>query len=110
MLGLSAVIVTGSATLTLSRKIPAVTIPAGTVSGKFTFTGTESLANWTITGDVTIDAEKNRREKESSLRIGPGGKALLKLRERDESGKVEVWIYDDGTIPEDVKAHRVGPR
>jgi hypothetical protein len=39
-----------------------------------------------------------------------GGKALLELRDRDESGKVEFWIYDDGAKPADPNAHRLGPR
>ena len=41
---------------------------------------------------------------------GPGGKAVLKLRENDASGKVEFWVYDDGTKPENAKALGVGPR
>ncbi len=80
------------------------------IAGLLTFDGNEPLAGWTITGDVTIDVAKGRQGKGRSLRIGPGGKALLKLRDRDESGKVEFWLYDDGTTPEDAKAHRVGPR
>jgi hypothetical protein len=75
-----------------------------------TFDGNEPLAGWTITGDVTLDAAKNRQGKGRSLKIGPGGKALLKFRDSDESGKIDVWVYDDSTTPEDVKAHRVGPR
>ena len=35
---------------------------------------------------------------------------MLPLRDSDAAGKVEFWIYDDGTKPEQVKAHHVGPR
>ncbi len=84
--------------------------PAIPESKKFTFDSAKSLTNWTITGDVTIDAAKNRQEKGCSLKIRPAGKALLKLRDSDESGKVEVWIYDDGTTPENAQVGRVGPR
>jgi hypothetical protein len=42
--------------------------------------------------------------------VSPGGKALLKLRDRDGSGKVELWVYDDGARPADPKAGRPGPR
>jgi len=76
----------------------------------FTFDNKETLAGWTITGDVTIDAAKGREGRSGSLKVGPGGKALLRLRDSDESGKVEFWVYDDGAAPEDPKAHRLGPR
>ena len=84
--------------------------PAGEKARKWTFDSNKALAGWTITGDVTIDTTKGRRGKGGALKVGPKGKALLKLRDKDESGKVEAWVYDDGTTPEDVKAHRVGPR
>jgi hypothetical protein len=110
MLSLSAVIVTSSTTLTWSQNSPAAALPAGSESRKFVFDSIKSLDNWTITGDVTIDAAKSRQENGRSLKIGPGGKALLKLRDSDESGKVEIWVYDDGTTPENAKGRRVGPR
>ena len=87
--------------------------PAGQPVGKtreLTFDGKEALTGWTITGDVTIDPAKGRQGKGGSLKVGPNGKALLKLRDQDESGKVEMWVYDDGTKPANVKAARVGPR
>jgi len=93
-----------------SEHLLAVTQSAGVQAKTFTFDGKEALAGWTITGDVTIDVTKGREGRNGSLKVGPGGKALLKLRETDESGKVEVWVYDDGTEPEDVKAGRLGPR
>jgi hypothetical protein len=76
----------------------------------FTFDSKETLAGWIITGDVTIDAAKGREGGSGSLKVGPGGKALLRLRDSDESGKVEFWIYDDGATPEEPKASRLGPR
>ncbi len=84
--------------------------PVGSDVRKTTFDGKDALAGWTITGDVTIDTTRGREGKGGTLKVGPGGKAVLKLRDRDESGKIDVWVYDDGTAPEDVKAHRVGPR
>ncbi len=74
------------------------------------FDEAKALANWDITGDVVIDVTKGREGSAGSLRVGPGGKALLQLRDRDESGRVEFWVYDDGTKPADPKAHRLGPR
>ena len=34
----------------------------------------------------------------------------MKLRDGDASGKVEFWVHDDGTRPENPKASRLGPR
>jgi len=93
-----------------SQQQLAVPQPAGEQTKVFTFDGNEPLAGWTITGDVTIDVAKGRQGKGRSLKVGPNGKALLKLRDRDESGRVEFWVYDDGTKPDDPKAHRLGPR
>lgn len=73
------------------------------------FDGQQALAGWTITGDVSIDSTKSREGKGGTLKIGAGGTALLKLHDTDGSGRAEVWVYDDGTTPEDVKASRVGP-
>jgi hypothetical protein len=83
--------------------------PAGKEK-KWTFENKEALAGWTITGDVSIDAAKARGRKGGTLKIGPGAKAFLKLRDKDESGKVEMWVYDDGTVPTAARAKRVGPR
>ena len=79
-------------------------------ASKFTFDSNDALAGWTVTGDVAVDMTKGRAGQGGALKVGPGSKALLKLRDRDESGKVELWIYDDATKPENAKASRVGPR
>jgi len=98
------------AALIWSPSSSAAALPAGLETREFAFDSSEPLAGWTITGDVTVDAAKGRQDNGHSLKIGPGGKALLKLRDRDESGRVEVWVYDDGTTPEDAKSRRLGPR
>jgi hypothetical protein len=77
---------------------------------RWTFDGKEALAGWTVTGDVGFDNGKSREGRQGALRVGPGGKALVKLRDKDASGKVEIWVYDDATVPANAKAHRVGPR
>ncbi len=74
------------------------------------FDGDEALADWAVTGDVVLDTTRGREEGGGSLKVRPGGRALLELRDRDESGKVEFWVYDDGATPADPKAHRLGPR
>jgi hypothetical protein len=84
--------------------------PAEAESKRLTFDNCDALTGWTISGDAAIDPAKGRAGQGGALGIGPGGKALLKLRDKDESGKVELWVYDDGTTPENRKAGRVGPR
>jgi hypothetical protein len=84
--------------------------PAVAQAKVIAFDSKEALTGWTITGDVTIDVAKAREGRNGSLRVGPGGKALLRFRDNDASGKVEFWIYEDTTIPKDSKASRLGPR
>ena len=69
-----------------------------------------ALAGWTLAGDVTIDLTKSRAGQGGSLKVGPNGKALLRFRDDDASGKVELWVYDDGARPENAKVNRSGPR
>ena len=94
----------------LSQEKPAAAKTAGERPKTYLFDSKEALAGWTVTGDVAIDTAKGREGKGGSLKVGPGGKALLKLRDKDESGKVELWVYDDGTKPANPKANRAGPR
>ncbi|MBN2270715.1 MAG: hypothetical protein JXN61_08880 [Sedimentisphaerales bacterium] len=110
MLSLAAAVAASLAAMVCSPSSFAAALPAGSEARQFAFDSSEPPAGWTITGDVTVDTAKGRQDNGHSLKIGPGGKALLKLRDRDESGKIEVWIYDDGTTPEDAKSHRLGPR
>ena len=77
---------------------------------QWTFDSKQALAGWTVSGDVGFDNTKSREGQQGAMRIGPGGKALIKLRDKAASGKVELWVYDDGTTPENAKAARVGPR
>ena len=77
---------------------------------QWTFENKEALAGWTTTGDVGFDNTKGREGRQGAIRIGPGGKALVKLRDKAESGKLELWVYDDGTTQENAKAAHVGPR
>ena len=108
--GLCVAAIAGLSAPVRSQQQRAIPQPAGNQAKAFTFDGNKPLAGWTIKGDVTIDVAKGRQGKGRSLKIGPGDKALLKLRDSDESGKVDVWVYDDGTTPENAKARRVGPR
>ncbi|HUT57248.1 MAG TPA: hypothetical protein VNA25_05175 [Phycisphaerae bacterium] len=108
--GLLAAVVVGLPARSWSQDNPAAAQAAGAEVKKLTFDNKEALAGWTITGDVTVDMAKAREGTGGALKVGPGGKAVLKLRASDASGKVEMWVHDDGTVPENAKASRVGPR
>ncbi len=86
---------------------------SGGEARKFTFDGAlgqKALADWTVTGEVSIDAARHREGHSGSMKVGPGAQAVLKVARTDGAGKVEIWVYDDGAKPQDAKAHRVGPR
>jgi hypothetical protein len=89
---------------------PKTTPPVPGEAKTYSFNSKEDLSGWTVTGDVTVDPAKSREGKGGSLKIGPGGKAVLKLRDKDGAGKVDLWVFDDGTKPADAKAARTGPR
>ena len=82
----------------------------GETAKTWTFDSEKALTGWMIDGNVSIDTSKARQGIGGTLKIGPGGKALLTLRDKDESGRVEVWIYDDNTVPETSRPVEVGPR
>ena len=85
-------------------------VAAPGAAAKYDFNTADALTGWIVAGDAGIDLTKDRQSAGGSLKIGPGGSALLKLRAEDGSGKVELWVYDDGSKPADGKATRVGPR
>src|SRR5579872_6952152 len=87
------------------EEITASCQPSGEGAKMLNFDSNTSLAGWAVTGNVGIDMAKDREGKGGSLRVGSGGKALLKLRDQDGSGKVEMWVYDDGAIPENPKVN-----
>ena len=84
--------------------------PAVASARTLSFDNNAALAGWALAGDATIDLTKNRVGQGGSLKVGPNSKALLRLRHDDASGKVELWVYDDGARPENVKLNRTGPR
>ncbi|HRT96645.1 MAG TPA: hypothetical protein P5532_19650 [Planctomycetota bacterium] len=61
-------------------------IVRGQEARTLTFDGDDALAGWTVTGDVTVDATKGRDGKGGALKVGPGGVAMLKLRDTDGAG------------------------
>ena len=111
MLGLLAAAVAGLSAPLWSQDKPAATKPSGGEERKYTFDGNDALAGWKVSDSgAAIDKEKNREGKGGSLKVGAGGKAVLKLADKDGTGKVEMWVHDDGAKPDDAKAARTGPR
>ena len=77
---------------------------------KFDFAGDKVPAGWAVTGDVTIDKGQNHGDSAGgSMKIAPGATAVLKVADLDSVGKVEFWVYEDGTTPKDPKVSRDGP-
>lgn len=68
------------------------------------------LKSWTLEGGVTMDDSKAGPGGGPSIRIDPKGKAVLKLRDSDGSGKVSFFVYDDGKVAMAEKQFSVGPR
>ncbi len=71
---------------------------------KFDFNDDDALKDWTILGGIELDGSQARSGK--ALRIGPAGVALRKLRDDDGAGEVRLWVFDDGTKPDNPKASR----
>jgi hypothetical protein len=89
---------------------PAATQPAAAGVKSFTFDSNDALASWRTVGDVTVDMTKPREGKGGSLKVSPEGKATMKLGDKDGFGKVELYVFDDGSKPDDATASRTGPR
>ncbi len=106
VLGLSAAVVATIPAWARGQERPV----AGGETRTLVFDDQGSLSGWTLAGGVTLDSTKSRDGKGASLHVSPDSKALLKLRDQDGSGKVEFWVYDDGTKPANPKTNRVGPR
>jgi hypothetical protein len=76
---------------------------------KVVFDSPDAIAGWTVSGDVTIHAAKTRPGAAGgSLKLGPGGKADWRLGDANLSGKVEFWVYEDGTVAAEPEAHGYG--
>ncbi len=77
---------------------------------KEAFNSAEALTEWQTEGDVSVDLSKNHQAgKGGSLKVGPGGRAELRLREKNGAGKVDFWFYEDGMQREKPKERGSGP-
>ena len=88
---------------------PASDAAAAGDSKSVNFDAKELPADWKVTGAVAVDPNRNHSDGAgSSLRVGPGCKAVCKASEQDGPRTAEMWVYDDGTRTEE-KAKRNGP-
>lgn len=108
--GVVAVSVAACADSLWSQPLPVAVTATAEARQMWAFDKQESLAGWKITGAVQRDMTTGRDGRLGALRVGPGGTATVKLRDSDGSGRIDVWVFDDGTLPEKVKEHRLGPR
>lgn len=96
--------------------LPAKKNLTGAVLGLFSFVSighaetVNDLKQWTVEGSVQIDPAKPGPAGAPSFKVGPKSKATLKLREADGSGKLTLFVYDDGTVARPDKKKSVGPR
>jgi hypothetical protein len=109
---LACVVALASAPIWSQDKNAATQPAAAAVAGvkTFTFDSNSSLEGWRIVGDAAIDMSKPREGKGGSLKVPPEAKVTVKLDAKDGCGKVEMYVFDDGTTPEDPNASRAGPR
>ena len=82
---------------------------AAAAEKSLSFDDAASLAALETKGKVAIDATKNRQGKGGgALKVEPGGTVVWRLRDRNGSGKVTLWVYEDGSAPAEPKQHGAG--
>lgn len=65
---------------------------------------------WNLT-KASLDPSKPGPDGEPSIKVEPGGKAVLKLRDTDGTGTVRMAVWDDGTkAMSDPSKSATGPR
>jgi hypothetical protein len=68
------------------------------------------LKSWTVDGGAEMDASKAGPSGRPSIKVPPGARATVKLRDADGSGKVSFLVYDDGKVGSPDKVRATGPR
>ena len=84
---------------------------AGTASAqqhRTDFDAPGALKGWTVKGPVAIDRSQARAG--GALKVAPGGVAIWPLRDGPGAGAVDLWVYEDMTVPKDPGKRRISPR
>ena len=74
-----------------------------------TFDDESCLAGMEIKGTVSVDPSRGREtDGGGSLKIEAGGSVFWKLRDTNGSGRVEMWVYEDGAAQAQPKKYGAG--
>lgn len=73
------------------------------------FESAEDLNGITITGTAEVDTTRSQSGS-SSLRVNGGAVVTIPLADVDHTARVEMWVYDDMSIPADPLERRNGAR
>ncbi|MEI6168212.1 MAG: hypothetical protein WCS52_13585 [bacterium] len=75
----------------------------------FAFYDPAIMMEMRITGEVTIDQSMKRTESSSgALKLAPGAIVVWPFRDQVGVGTIEMWVYDDGTVPANPKGYGAG--
>ena len=88
----------------------AILIAAATARARdttVTFDNARSLSKLVSTGAVSIDSTRTHTGT-GALKVEPGAKVSLNLRSGNGTGRVDLWVYEDGASPADPKKHAAG--
>lgn len=67
------------------------------------------VSAWQGSG-LSMDANRSGPDGAASIAVAPKAKAVLPLRDGNDSGKVTFYVYDDGTVASPGKKNGTGPR
>lgn len=81
---------------------------AGAQAPAQSFESPDALQKWQITGAVQLDSQRAHSGKRAVM-LAPGARAVLNVRPTDGTGRVDLWVFDDGTSPANPKQHAAGP-
>jgi hypothetical protein len=86
-----------------------VSIIAGSAlaSTSLTFDDATALEGLKITGSAGIDAAQTHGGA-GALKLDAGSRVEITLRDDDGTGRVELWVYEDGAAPGDPKTAAAG--
>jgi len=73
----------------------------------YAFDDAKALSGLEVSGAVSIDVAL-KHGGAGALKLEPGSKAVITLREEDGTGKVEFWVYEDEARPAAPKRHAAG--